>query len=132
MGKCAGSTIKLALSDRLPDDCSLIEFHCFDANKLIEKYSRVYGGDDYFVVAARDPISRFISAYNWDKHNLLLKGRIKRARFVAYYEEFFPMEYFAQSLTSGDSEIRARALNFAKFGHMIFWGHDAKVPLMQL
>ena len=63
VGKCGGSTIRAELSR------NGFEFRCYHLERPIAQ------PDARYVVVVRDPVARFISAFNWRK-SLYLSGRL--------------------------------------------------------
>ncbi|WP_146348353.1 sulfotransferase family 2 domain-containing protein [Phaeobacter marinintestinus] len=118
VGKCGGSAASIFLHRVLDDNYILFEMHVQDADKKISEISKSHPDDFIFLIARRDPITRFVSAFNWDKHNLFLKGAIKSGDINALYEEFPTVEAVALGLISTDPETKRRAKKFSRFAHM--------------
>lgn len=118
VGKCAGSTIMRQLRSRLPVYVDIHEMHCYNSNEIIRDLVNANLKDAIFLVTLRDPISRFISAYNWDRHNLYLQNHLKDVNTIRNFKEFFPLDYFMDAIVSDDEKLRERAVKFSKFGHM--------------
>lgn len=118
VGKCSGEAAIFFLRKALGDDFELFELHVQGADKKIEEISEKYPEDFTILIAKRDPISRFISAYNWDKHNLFLSGRITSETNRSYFEKFPSVDKLASALSSRSRSIAKDARDFAKFGHM--------------
>lgn len=117
VGKCAGESILEIMSQLPTEKYQLNEFHCFDANKRIAEILDHDQPHIVYVIAKRDPVSRFVSSFNWDKHNLYLKERLSGLGQEGY-DLFSTPEDLASSLSSGDSARRECAERFSKFGHM--------------
>lgn len=118
VGKCAGETVKRTLLAKLPSSHRVYEMHCADANERIRICLDLDIERAHYVICTRDPVSRFVSAYNWDKHNLHASGRLAGKKYGGYFEEFSSVEYLVESLVATDAERRSRAQDFSRFGHM--------------
>lgn len=108
VGKCAGESVADALQQHgLP----FKEYHCGEAN--VEIADRVLAGkeNDLFVILMRDPVSRFVSAFEWD----LLEKFIAREKpqenelWRRVYDTFDNANSLAEALTSMDAVLRAAA-----------------------
>ena len=117
VGKCAGETILTELSKLPSDRFAVSEFHCFDANKKIEEILDSDRENIIYVIARRDPVARFVSAFNWDKHNLHLKGVTTGNEKLAF-ENFLTPDGLASSLSAPDEAERELAQRLRSFGHM--------------
>lgn len=118
VGKCAGGSIIISLRNALDSRFVMYELHCHDANLIIREIMTRDDGDLIYLVATRDPVARFVSAYNWDKHNIYFcKNSIDRS-YDPLFEEFRSIDTLALALGSDDTTIAKRALDFARFGHM--------------
>jgi len=74
--------------------------HCRDANLRI---ADVVNNDDReieYVICTRDPITRFISAFNWDKHNMHFQGTLKGRTEGLAYDQFPTVNALARGLGS--------------------------------
>lgn len=118
VGKCAGGSIMHVLEGRLSDDFVLYEMHVYDANKRIRAVVESDPGDIIYLVAKRDPVSRFVSAFNWDKHNLFLKGTLKNTKWEKYYMRFPTVDSLLSGLLCDDRSDQTIAEEFSRFGHM--------------
>jgi hypothetical protein len=118
VGKCAGETIMSALHTMLSDDFQMFEMHCYDANKRIKTLIESGRDDVFYIVSKRDPVERFVSAFNWDKHNLFLNGKIAGTGFDECYELFPTAEVLIQGCISQSAAIREKAWSFLRFAHM--------------
>ena len=118
VGKCAGSSVILALAQALTDRYVMYEMHTRAAGQIIRDTLASKDEDFIYLVTLRDPIARFVSAFNWDKHALYLAGRVKELVYRAHFEEFTDVDTLARALSSENSERAERALEFARFGHM--------------
>ena len=62
VGKCAGTSIEIALQDL---EIDYVDYHCFDADvrlkACLEDVRR-----QFFLITVRDPVGRFVSSFYWD------------------------------------------------------------------
>lgn len=118
VGKCAGGSIINSLRSAMSDHFIMYELHCFNANLAIRDIIARDRGDLSYLVSTRDPVSRFISSYNWDKHNIYLSNKALSPSCGPLFEQFSSVDELALALGSDDPETADRALDFAGFGHM--------------
>lgn len=118
VGKCAGGSLLQSLGKTFGPDWTMYRMHVYNANTLIREIVENGPSDLIYLIAARDPISRFISAFNWDKHNMVLSGENPNPRQRAYYEEFSSVDLLARSLTDQDVARAERAIAFSGYAHM--------------
>lgn len=126
VGKCAGSSINMALNQ---EKIIFKELHCGDANTNLEELIESDSGNNLYVVSARDPIKRFISAFNWDKYEKIINRKANNPYWRKIYETFTDANDLAESLKSSDTEKRKLAefaLNGSKL-HMDL-GLDWYIP----
>lgn len=113
VGKCAGSSVRTALLQILPRDHTLHEMHCYDANRRIATVLDKDDGRVDYLICARDPIDRFISAFNWDKHNLYFEGHLTGTQEGAGYDRFPTIHALAGGLRSRNEAERQAATDLA-------------------
>ncbi len=118
VGKCAGSSVILSLSRALTDRYVMYEMHTDVATRIIRDTLASKDEEFIYLIMLRDPIARFVSAYDWDKHSIFLAGRVRNPVFRAHFEEFTNVDMLARALSSEDGAQAERALEFAQFGHM--------------
>ena len=118
VGKCAGGSAILSLNNALGDGFAMFEMHVFDANRRIRDLVASDPGDLIYLITTREPVVRFVSSYNWDKHNTYLSVENPRKEIVDWFEEFASVDELARGLTSEDPAKAERALAFSRFGHM--------------
>jgi hypothetical protein len=114
VGKCAGTSIRNALLDVLPDGYVVHEMHCGDANRRILDVVENDNRRIQYVICARDPVARFVSAFNWGKHHSYLRGSLSGRPEGAAYERFRTIHGLVQGLQSDSLEQRELAINFAR------------------
>ena len=118
VGKCAGSSVILSLAGALTDRYVMYEMHTDIAARIIRDTLAGKDQDFIYLITLRDPIARFVSAYDWDKHSIFLPGRVKRQVIRDHYSEFSHVDMLARALSSQDSARAERALELARFAHM--------------
>lgn len=118
VGKCAGSSLIHAMRQTLTDRYVAYEMHCYDANQIIRD-TLASGDDDFiYVIAMRDPITRFVSAHNWDRHSIYFSGQVRPDHVANHFGEFTSADVQARALSADDPATAARARALAGFGHM--------------
>ena len=117
-GKCAGESILIALRKTFKEVATIIEYHCFDANRLIKELLLNLSGDSIlggaeatFVIATRDPLDRWVSSFNWELYNRFL--RKSKAPLMGYRK--YPS---VLDLAHGIINKERSALTFGRSGHM--------------
>ena len=123
VGKCAGESLKNSLRRDFSLYSKVIEYHTFDSNFLIEDLlSQIMPTDNvYFVICLRDPVMRWVSAYNYESHLYSIKKLFYAPSCVRYYfAKFTNLENLIDRLTDSDPE----AITFANYHHLAF-GHMA-------
>ena len=71
VGKCAGESILNALHNCFDGEkVRIVEFHIFDAKQILAKALDMAKQSNQFhwIILTRDPVARWISAFNWDQH----------------------------------------------------------------
>lgn len=118
VGKCAGETIMHALLNQLSDEFAMYEMHVYDANIRIAEVVKANPEGLIYLVAKRDPVARYVSSFNWDKHNLFLKGTLKGTRCEDFYHRFPSVNALLSGLSAADPVDRLMAEEFSRFAHM--------------
>jgi len=103
VGKCAGSSINQALNQR---GIHFTELHCGDANVRLKSVLKNDDGANIYLISARDPIKRFVSAFNWDKYEKIIKKKANNANWNNIYDTFHSVNCLVESLDSGDKHSR--------------------------
>ncbi|AGP95073.1 sulfotransferase family 2 domain-containing protein [Alteromonas mediterranea] len=106
VGKCAGGSINQALNSL---NLAFVELHCGDAPEQLKKLIREDQGDNLYLVTARDPIKRFISAFNWDKYEKIIVQKASNPYWNKIYATFESVNDLCESLESKNSEKRELA-----------------------
>ena len=118
VGKCAGEAAIDFLCRQLDDSFVLFEMHVQGADQKISQIVSKHPNRFEFLVAARDPISRFVSAFNWDKHNLYLSQTSPDRQTKELFETFPSVEALALGLSSESETISRKANSLSRFAHM--------------
>ena len=125
VGKCAGTTLinelsKLFVGNKIP----IYEFHLFDSDILIRELVEQlkFYHNIHIVISTRDPLDRWISAYNWDLHLYYSQEK--------YYCPVEAIELFrqypnAKSLITGLMLQEVGAIELAQKKHFTF-GHMSR------
>ena len=89
VGKCAGESILNALHNCFDGEkVRIVEFHIFDAKQILAKALDMTKQSNQFhwIILTRDPIARWVSAFNWDQHvfhfNRFLYGHKKYRKLL--------------------------------------------------
>jgi hypothetical protein len=114
-GKCGGESILQALRLFYGNSVAIFQYHCFDANLLIRELLCELASDGTspltIYVATRDPITRWISSFNWVLHKRFLsKGRERRGGYHKYPD----IQHLVDGISAGDTG----ACEFGRTGHM--------------
>jgi hypothetical protein len=118
VGKCAGESILKTLGAILPLEIPIFEMHCYDANHRIRDVAASENEDVIFLIAKREPVARFVSAFNWDKYNLYLSGKLKGKPAEIWYDTMPTINDLAAGLRCEDPDLRLMAERFSQFAHM--------------
>jgi hypothetical protein len=121
VGKCAGESILTHLYHHLGEEFSVFEMHVYQSNVLIEQVLSQHADSFEILIAKRSPIERFVSAFNWDKHNLhlaQLASREKPLNYDRWYETMPTVNDLGLALGSADPELQKMAVQFSRFAHM--------------
>ena len=116
VGKCAGESIIRAIADAFGTRVATFEYHSFDANLLIKDFltaKQLFCKDQepIVIIATRDPVQRWFSAFNWDLHDLFLS---KNVPLDDGYSRFPKASDLAAGISTADPE----ALKFGRTNHM--------------
>jgi len=124
VGKCAGESVIEALKQSFPEDYfRVIEYHIFDADQLLKNIipKTTESKNIHWVILSRDPITRWISAFNWDYHLYHLNKY--------FYCHETAKKYFSRyqnclELCRAIQNEQDEAIHFSRFNHLTF-GHMA-------
>jgi hypothetical protein len=102
VGKCAGTSIKTSLSELIFGNYIIHEMHCFDANQRIADVVENDAGQVEYLICTRNPITRFVSAFNWDKHSMYLSGMLTGTDEADAFSRFKTIHDLLHGLQSMD------------------------------
>mgnify|MGYP001363266602 CR=1 FL=1 len=106
IGKCAGGSINLGLHQL---GISFEELHCGDANITLKQRLKADTGNNIYLISLRDPISRAISSFNWDKYEKLIVQKSTNELWNKIYARFANLESLVSAYGSCDKELAALA-----------------------
>lgn len=108
VGKCGGESVGDAF-----DQHNIVrrDYHCGGSNREIAGQVLARNDDDYFVILVRDPISRFISAFEWDLWEKIISPPTPYdlEKWTRVYDTFPSANRLAEALTSHDDDLRQAA-----------------------
>lgn len=117
IGKCAGSSINLILQKfQLPFE----ELHCFDANVILRERLNNDDGTNLYLISIRDPVERFVSAFNWDKYEKIIVNKTANPLWNEIYKNFTSVNDLVEALSTSNChrrELAHKAVS-ASFLHM--------------
>ena len=124
IGKCAGESILEAIRLNFnSNEVDLYEFHIFDANERIK--TLLSQSQDkhqlHWIICTRDPLQRWISAFNWDNHTFHQSKHYVCHPRATEFHQHYPS---AKSLAAGLNQNSSEAIAYAKFHHLAY-GHIA-------
>ncbi len=106
VGKCAGESVARAI---IGVTSNLSIYHCGDAPERLADLILRPAPQDVFIVLMRNPIKRFISAFEWDLHSKSLNGdgeTFKNPRWTKIYQTFRSANDLAEALSSANKARR--------------------------
>ena len=124
IGKCAGESVLDALRMNFSDEeLNLCEFHIFDANQRLDQLFKQIQDtvQIHCLVTTRDPLARWVSAFNWDTHTFHRSQQFFCHPNAVHFHQRYPS---AKSLAAGLAKSEQEAINFASFHHLAY-GHIA-------
>ena len=124
IGKCAGESVLDALRMNFGhEELNLCEFHIFDANERLDQlFKKIKDTDQiHCLVTTRDPLARWVSAFNWDTHTFHRSQQFFCHPNAVHFHQRYPS---AKSLAAGLAKSEKEAINFASFHHLAY-GHIA-------
>ena len=124
IGKCAGESILEAFRLNFSsNEVDLYEFHIFDANDRIK--TLLSQSQDkhqlHWIICTRDPLQRWISAFNWDNHTFHKSKHYACHPRANAFHQHYPS---AKSLAAGLNQNSSEAIAYTKFHHLAY-GHIA-------
>ena len=124
IGKCAGESVLDALRMNFShEELNLCEFHIFDANQRLDQLFKKIKDtvQIHCLVTTRDPLARWVSAFNWDTHTFHRSQQFFCHPNAVHFHQRYPS---AKSLAAGLANSEKEAINFASFHHLAY-GHIA-------
>ena len=124
IGKCAGESVLDALRMNFShEELNLCEFHIFDANQRLDQLFKKIKDtvQIHCLVTTRDPLARWVSAFNWDTHTFHRSQQFFCHPNAVHFHQRYPS---AKSLAAGLAKSEKEAMNFASFHHLAY-GHIA-------
>jgi len=108
VGKCAGESVQSALNQHklFPK-----EHHCGQSNVEIANAVLAEDPSNFFIVLVRDPVQRFVSAFEWDlwEKILLPETPPRNEQWRRIYETFESANDLAEALTAKEANVRSVA-----------------------
>ena len=124
VGKCAGESIIETMKKIFPNTSAhILEYHVFDANKLIQQAITKTSNDPliHWIILTRDPAERWVSAFNWDYHTFGANSYFYSHPIAKdCFKRFQRCSDLIKGLQQGD-EV---AVDFSRFHHLAY-GHIA-------
>lgn len=117
IGKCAGESIMAYLRCALPaESFTLFEYHCFNANRLIEELIAKFIGNPgvIIVVSIRDPLERWVASFNWDYHHVVLSTAEPVLEYMKMIKRYPLVQDLARSIANRDR----KACEYGRLHHM--------------
>lgn len=108
VGKCAGGSL---LAQFHENSISYNELHCGNSPTSLLKALEADDSRTEYVISVRDPVSRFLSAFNFDKHEKIIGGKgSNNALWNEIYATFTSANHLCESLASSDPYLRNLAV----------------------
>lgn len=124
VGKCAGESVLESLRRHFPGETfRIVEYHIFDANRILREVIPQTTNNDniHWIILTRDPIKRWISAFNWDYHTYHLNQYFYCSKQIS--AKLFQYNNCLQLLRS-ISDGQEDAIEFSQTHHLTY-GHMA-------
>ena len=124
VGKCAGESIILTMTRLFKSsNVRVVEYHIFGSNRILEEeISKSSSRENiHWIFLTRDPINRWISAFNWDIHTYHMNQY-----FYCHPEinKLFSQYSNCVELARGIANNEEEAIFLSRFHHLAF-GHMA-------
>ncbi|MFD3322135.1 phytanoyl-CoA dioxygenase family protein [Alteromonas macleodii] len=102
-------------------DCSLSfkEYHCFDADVEVKKVILNQNSNDFFVISVRDPIDRYISAFNWEIFEKVQGEKPLHKKWEELFDSFANANEMAEALSGSPAERELSNYGFTE-SHLHF------------
>ena len=122
VGKCAGESVLESLRSCFPEEkLRIVEYHIFDANRILrEAIPQTTNNENiHWIILTRDPISRWISAFNWDYHTYHLNQYFYCSKKISVQ---LAQHNNCLQLLHGISDGQEDAIQFSQIHHLTY-GH---------
>ena len=107
VGKCGGTSIGKKLKQA---GIPFKRLHCFNSNQQIENLISNQLDNSFFLIAVRDPINRYISAFYWDLYEKIIKQeKPPNPEWTEIYTHFQNPNSLAEALSSKNGLDRTLA-----------------------
>lgn len=101
VGKCAGTSINMVLNkNKIPFE----QLHCNDADISLKKLLSENDDRNIYLISARDPIKRFVSAFNWDKYEKIICAKRENSLWNKIYQEFSSVNDLVEAFLKDDKD----------------------------
>ena len=123
VGKCAGGSTINALSNTFDKSRTrLIEYHIFDTNHVLKQVipQTTQLEHIHWVILTRDPVSRWISSFNWDYYTYAVKKRFYcHPKALKLFKNFNNCLTLAREIAKGNEQaVLLSRFNHLTYGHM--------------
>jgi hypothetical protein len=127
VGKCAGGSVNLGLHEL---GIHFEELHCDNADIALKKKLQSDNGNNIYLISLRDPISRVISSFNWDKYEKLIVQKSTNPVWNNIYNSFENLEALVSAYGGENKELASLAqLAFEKSNLHMHLGLAWYVPV---
>ena len=118
IGKCAGESILNTLQKNITKkNTRIIEFHIFDADMILPAFfhTTLQCTNIHWIILTRDPLTRWISAFNWDKHIFSINSHLY---CHAHFKHLMRKYKNAKKLIKGLTRNNEAAFELSSFHHL--------------
>ena len=118
IGKCAGESILNTLQNNITKKkARIIEFHIFDADMILPAFfhTTLQCTNIHWIILTRDPLTRWISAFNWDKHIFSINSHLY---CHAHFKHLMQKYKNAKKLIKGLIRNKEAAFELSSFHHL--------------
>ena len=124
VGKCAGESVLESLRSCFPEETfRIVEYHIFDANGILREVIPQTTNNEniHWIILTRDPIARWVSAFNWDYHTYHLNQYFYCSKKISVQ---LAQHNNCLQLLRGISDGQEDAIQFSQIHHLTY-GHMA-------
>ena len=118
IGKCAGESVLNTLQNNIAKKkARIIEFHIFDADIILPAFfhTTLQCTNIHWIILTRDPLTRWISAFNWDKHIFSINSHLY---CHAHFKHLMQKYKNAKRLIKGLIKNKEAAFELSSFHHL--------------